>query len=155
MCVCVHASVHACVSACVRACVCVCNHSRPKLLDRCRNLETRPFIADRLHVEHEAGVVKCAVTWVLREFRASRAAVAPGKAVDWGKLTFDCNSKLRTVHEEACHAICQTAYFELKRISSIRSFSLKDAAKTLVTSYILSRLDYCNCLLMGTPNSVL
>ena len=51
--------------------------------------------------------------------------------------------------------ICQTAYFELKRISSIRSFLTEDATKTLVTSYILSRLDYCNCLLMGTPNSVI
>ena len=51
--------------------------------------------------------------------------------------------------------ICQTAYFELKRISSIRRFLTEDAAKTLVTSYILSRLDYCNCLLMGTPNSVI
>ena len=26
---------------------------------------------------------------------------------------------------------------------------------TLITSYILSQLDYCNCLLMGTPNSVI
>ena len=43
--------------------------------------------------------------------------------------------------------ICQTAYFELKRISSIRRFLTEDATKTLVTSYILSRLDYCNCLL--------
>ena len=51
--------------------------------------------------------------------------------------------------------ICQTAYFELKRISSIRRFLSEDATKTLVTSYILSRLDYCNCLLMGTPNSVI
>ena len=51
--------------------------------------------------------------------------------------------------------ICQTAYFELKCISSIRRFLTEDAAKTLVTSYILSRLDYCNCLLMGTPNSVI
>ena len=51
--------------------------------------------------------------------------------------------------------ICQTAYFELKRVSSIRRFLTEDAAKTLVTSYILSRLDYCNCRLMGTPNSVI
>ena len=49
--------------------------------------------------------------------------------------------------------ICQTAYFELKRISSIRRFLTEDAAKTFVTSCIPSRLDYCNCLLMGTPNS--
>ena len=47
------------------------------------------------------------------------------------------------------------AYFRLKRISSIRRFLTEDAAKTLVTSYILSRLDYCSCLLMGTPNSVI
>ena len=51
--------------------------------------------------------------------------------------------------------ICQTTYFELKRISSIRRFLTEDATKTLVTSYILSRLDYCNCLLMGTPNLIL
>ena len=51
--------------------------------------------------------------------------------------------------------ICQTAYFKLKHISSIRRFFTEDATKTLVTSYILSRLDYCNCLFMGTPNSVI
>ena len=53
--------------------------------------------------------------------------------------------------------ICQTAYFELKRISSIRRFLTEDAAKTLVTynSHILSWLDYYKCLLMGTPNSVI
>ena len=37
----------------------------------------------------------------------------------------------------------------------ISVFSTEDATKTLVTSYILSRLDYCNCLLIGTPNSVI
>ena len=51
--------------------------------------------------------------------------------------------------------ICQTAYFELKHISSIRRFLTEDATKSLLTSYILSRLDYCNCLLMGTPNFVI
>ena len=51
--------------------------------------------------------------------------------------------------------LCQTAYFELKSISSIHRFLTEDAAKTLVTSYILSRLDYCSCLLVGTLNSVI
>ena len=51
--------------------------------------------------------------------------------------------------------ICQNAYFELTHISSIRRFLNEDAAKTLVTSYNLSRLDYCNSLLTGTPNSVI
>ena len=50
---------------------------------------------------------------------------------------------------------CQTAYYELKRISSIRSDLTEDAAKQLVTSCVLSRLDYCNSLLVGTPNSVI
>ena len=31
----------------------------------------------------------------------------------------------------------------------IRRFLTEDAAKTFVTSYILSRLDYCNCPLMN------
>ena len=53
--------------------------------------------------------------------------------------------------------VCQTAYYdsyELKRISSIHRYLTKAAAKQLATSCILSRLDYCNSLLMGTPNPV-
>ena len=51
--------------------------------------------------------------------------------------------------------ICQTAYFELKRISSIRRFLTEDTTKTLVTSYVLSRIDFCNCLSIDAPNSVI
>ena len=53
--------------------------------------------------------------------------------------------------------ICQTAYYELKHISSTRRYLTEDAAKQLVTSCVLSRLDYCNSLFnfMGTPNSVI
>ena len=51
--------------------------------------------------------------------------------------------------------VCQTAYYELKRISSIRSYLTEDATKKLVTSCVLSRLDYCNSLPMGTPNFVI
>ena len=53
--------------------------------------------------------------------------------------------------------ICHTAYYELKHISSIRRYLTEDATKQLVTSCVLSRLDYCNSLFnfMGTPNSVI
>ena len=51
--------------------------------------------------------------------------------------------------------ICQTAYYEQKRSSSIRRYLTEDAEKQLVTSCVLSRLDYCNSLLMGTPNCVI
>lgn len=51
--------------------------------------------------------------------------------------------------------ICQTAYYELKRISSIRHLLTDSATKTLVTSCVLSRIDYCNCLLIGSPKSVI
>ena len=70
-----------------------------------------------------------------------------------GTLNSIFDSKLST--KKQVIKICQTAYFELKRISSVHSFLSEDAAKTLVTSYIISRLDYCNCLLMVTNNSVI
>ena len=53
--------------------------------------------------------------------------------------------------------IGQATYLELnKRISSIRQY-LTEATKTVVISFILSRLDYCNSLLIliGTPNSII
>ena len=50
--------------------------------------------------------------------------------------------------------ICQTAYFKLKSIRSICRFLTEDTTKTC-TSYILSWLNYCNCLLIVTPNSVI
>ena len=68
-------------------------------------------------------------------------------------LGFTLDSKLSI--KKHIIKICQTAYFELKHISSIRRFFTEDVTKTVVTSYILSRLDYWNCLLMGTPNSVI
>ena len=51
--------------------------------------------------------------------------------------------------------VCHTVNYELIRFSSTRSYLTEDATKMLVTSCVLSRLDYCNFLLMGTPNSVI
>ena len=47
--------------------------------------------------------------------------------------------------------VCRVAYLELRRINSIRNLLSVDAVKTLVCSLVLSRLDYCNSLLVGLP----
>ena len=51
--------------------------------------------------------------------------------------------------------IGQTTYYELKHISSIRMYLTEDAAKQLVTSCVLFRLDCCNSILMRTHSSVI
>ena len=51
--------------------------------------------------------------------------------------------------------IFQSAYLELRRISSIRPILTVDAAKTGVTSLVLSCLDYCNFLLSGIPQQLI
>lgn len=48
---------------------------------------------------------------------------------------------------------CQTAYMEIRRISSIHHYLTEDATKTLVSACLLFRLDYCNSLLAGCPQT--
>ena len=50
--------------------------------------------------------------------------------------------------------ICQTAYFEIRRIGSIRQFLTIEATKILVTALVLSRLDYWNYMLAGIPEKL-
>ena len=49
----------------------------------------------------------------------------------------------------------QLAYLEIRRIGSIRNYLSFEATKTLVSSLVLSRLDYCNALLAGSPQVLL
>ena len=51
--------------------------------------------------------------------------------------------------------LAQIMFLELRRIKQIRSFLNEGAVKTLVSSFILSRLDYCNSLLYGLPMDTL
>ena len=50
--------------------------------------------------------------------------------------------------------IARSCYFELRRLSSIRRFLTSTATATLVSAFVLSRIDYCNSLLFGSTHDV-
>ena len=48
--------------------------------------------------------------------------------------------------------ISRTCYFELRRLASIRRFLTCTATATLVSAFVLSRIDCCNTLLFGSTH---
>ena len=48
----------------------------------------------------------------------------------------------------------QTCYIELRRLASIRRFLKSTATATLVSAFVLSRIDYCSSLLFGSTHDV-
>ena len=51
--------------------------------------------------------------------------------------------------------VCRACYFHLRRIASIRSLLSQDAVIKLVSAKVLSRLDYCNSVLVSLPDEQL
>ena len=65
-------------------------------------------------------------------------------------LTLDCH---RTMNAHVSN-IARTCYFELRRLASIRRFLTSTTTATLVSAFVLSRIDYCNSLLFGSIHDV-
>ena len=49
----------------------------------------------------------------------------------------------------------KTAFYHLRNIAKIRNCLSQDNAETLVHAFISSKLDFCNALLCGLPQSVM
>ena len=47
--------------------------------------------------------------------------------------------------------ICRKAYIDIRRISSNRHLFSIDGTKTLLSAFVLPKLDYCNSLFYGSP----
>ena len=65
-------------------------------------------------------------------------------------FTLDCHLTMNA-HDSN---IAQTCYFELRRLASIRRFLTSTATATLVSAFVLSRIDYCNSFLFGSTHDV-
>ena len=47
--------------------------------------------------------------------------------------------------------ICRKTYIDMRRICSIRHLLSIDATKTMLSAFVLPKLDYCNTLFNGSP----
>ena len=63
-------------------------------------------------------------------------------------LTLDCHL---TVSAHVSN-IARTCHFELRHLASIRRFLTSTATATFVSTFALSRIDYCNSLLFGSTH---
>ena len=65
-------------------------------------------------------------------------------------FTLDCHL---TMNEHVSN-IVRTCYFELRHFASICRFLTSTVAATLISAFVLSRIDYCNSLLVGSTHDV-
>ena len=65
-------------------------------------------------------------------------------------ITLDCHLTLNAHVTK----IARTCYFELRRLASIRRFLTNTATATLVSAFVLSRINYCYSLMFGFTHDV-
>ena len=58
-------------------------------------------------------------------------------------------------HKKHVTKICQTSFLYIRQLRQIREYLDLNSSKTLANALVISRLDYCNSLLFGLPNSTL
>ena len=65
-------------------------------------------------------------------------------------FTLDCHLTMNAHVTNIAH----TCYFELRRLASICIFLTSTAIATLVSVFVLSRIEYCNSLLLDSTHDV-
>ena len=52
-------------------------------------------------------------------------------------------------------SLCKSMFFNIRKISMYRKYMTQEVAEKLMVSLVLSRMDYCNCLLAGMPDCLI
>ena len=86
------------------------------------------------------------------------------KHVQIGSFSINSSSSVRNLGayfdntmtmETHVKKICQSSYFQIRNIRSIRNLLSDDSAASLIHSFVTSRLDNGNCLLNGISDALL
>ena len=83
--------------------------------------------------------------------RVGQDEVEPKKSVR--NLGFQLNSTLHV--RDHVSKICSSAYLTLKKMNRVKYWIDKDTKKILSQALVMSKVDYCNSLLLGCPKSEL
>ncbi|KAJ8050077.1 hypothetical protein HOLleu_03134 [Holothuria leucospilota] len=85
----------------------------------------------------------------LTSLKIGQSIITPSNSVRKLGVHFECSGNFN-VH---INHICKSAYFALHRIGKLRTLLDQAATEKLVHAFVTSRLDYCNSLLYGCPES--
>ena len=66
-------------------------------------------------------------------------------------MYFDCTFSMKHHVKQ----LCKSLFFEMLKISHMRAFLNEASLQKLVTSFVLSRMDNCNSLLVNLPNDTI
>ena len=80
----------------------------------------------------------------------SYAQISPKQSVKNLGITLDCHLTMNAYVSN----IGRRCYFELRRLASIHRLLTSAVTATLVSAFVLSRIDYCNLLLFGSTHDV-
>ena len=83
------------------------------------------------------------------EFQVGQEKINPSNSCRNLGVMFDSHMKM----ESQVQSVCRSVNFHLRSIRSVRNSLTDEATAQLVHSLITSRLDYCNSLLYGLPDT--
>ena len=86
--------------------------------------------------------------YLIRPVSVCQTSVSFSHSVRNFGVYFDSDLSMK----EHVNFICKIAFLELRRISTVRHYLILDATEILVVSFVFSRIDYCNSLLVGLPD---
>ena len=85
------------------------------------------------------------------EMNLNGSVISPAKYVKNLGVLFD---NALTMSDQIS-SLCRSMFLGIKQISMYRKYMTKEVAQKLMVSLVLSKLDYCNCLLVGLPDCLL